>query len=253
MLGDVPITRTSQAPVSPSRMTRPVAEISVVIPMFNEAEVLPLALDEAVRALDQVAERWELLVVDDGSRDETPAILLRWAAREPRIRPLLQPENRGYSQALARGFAEARNDLVFFTDGDAQFDLREIAALAEHLAPDVDLVVGWRKRRQDPPLRLLTSALYNRLQATVFGVRVRDVNCAFKLMRRSFVAGLPFVSQGFLINAELFARARAAGAKWREVPVTHRPRAGGSSTVRFGSVLRTLRDLWALRRALRSS
>ncbi len=233
-----------------SEAGKPIPELSAVMPAYNEEAILPLALEEAVAALDRLCERWELVVVDDGSTDRTPEILAEWSAREPRLRVVTQRPNRGYTRALARGFAEASHAAIFYTDADAQFDLGEIERLYPHLA-EADMVAGYRVGRKDPWIRLLTSAVYNRLQALVLGLRgVRDVNCAFKLFRRSFFDLVEIRSDGFLIDAELYARARRAGLTWIQVPVTHRPRERGSSTVRPGTVLETLRELWRLRRSL---
>jgi len=230
--------------------SRPIRQLSAVMPVYNEEKVLPQSLAEAVGALQQLCELWELIIVDDGSTDSTPLILTGWAKKESRIRVLRQPTNQGYSAALIRGFSTARYDLVFYTDGDAQFDLEQILDLHDQIE-GADMVVGYRQRRQDPGVRLLTSAVFNRLQGWVLGVRVRDVNCAFKLFRRPFLQGLPLSSDGFLIDAELFARARRAGGSWREIPVTHRERADGSSTVRVRTIWDTLRQLWDVRRSLR--
>ncbi len=219
------------------------------MPAYNEEDILPLALGEAVEALEELCERWELIVVDDGSTDATPRILARWSEREPRIRVLTQRPNQGYTKALARGFAAARHEAVFYTDADAQFDLREIARLYPHLA-EADMVSGYRVGRKDPWIRLLTSAVYNRLQGMVLGVRARDVNCAFKLFRRSFFDVVTIESDGFLIDAELYARAKKAGLRWVQVGVTHRPREKGSSTVRVSTVTETLAELWRLRKRL---
>ncbi len=228
---------------------RPIPELSAVMPAYNEEDILPLALTEAVEALTELCERWELIVVDDGSTDATPTILAEWSAKEPRIRVLTQRPNQGYTKALARGFAAARYEAVFYTDADAQFDLGEIARLYPHLA-EADMVSGYRIGRKDPWVRLLTSAVYNRLQGLVLGVRARDVNCAFKLFRRSFFDAVKIESDGFLIDAELYARAKKAGLRWKQVGVTHRPREKGSSTVRVGTVTETLRELWRLRKRL---
>lgn len=221
------------------------------MPAYNEQDVLPEALAEAVTALDRVADEWELVVVDDGSTDRTPLILAEWSAREPRVRVLTQRPNQGYSKALARGFSDARFAAVFYTDADAQFDLAEIARLAPHLAR-YDMVAGFRVGRKDPWVRLLTSRVFNLLQGLALGIRVRDVNCAFKLFRRSFFDRVHLSSDGFLVDAELYARARRAGLTWTQVGVTHRPRRAGSSTVRAATVTATLRELWRLRRSLGS-
>lgn len=228
---------------------RPLPSLSAVMPAYNEQEILPQALGEAVAALDEVAVVWELIVVDDGSTDRTPEILADWTTREPRVRVVTLRPNHGYSKALARGFAAARYEAVFYTDADAQFDLTEIASLVPHLAHH-DMVAGVRVKRRDPRLRLFTSWVFNRLQGTVLGVHVRDVNCAFKLFRRSFFERVHLSSDGFLIDAEFFARARRADLSWTEVGVTHRPRTAGRSTVKPATVAATLRELWALRQSL---
>jgi dolichol-phosphate mannosyltransferase len=221
------------------------------MPAYNEEDILPVALAEAFEALDEVAEIWELVVVDDGSSDRTPEILEHWSAQDPRVRVLTQQPNQGYSKALARGFGEPRYPVVFYTDADAQFDLREIAELYPHLE-QVDMVSGYRVDRQDPWLRRLSSAVYNTIQGVALDIRVRDVNCAFKLFRRSFFDGVRLSSDGFLVDAELYARAKRAGLRWVQVAVRHRPRQAGESTVRASSVVDSLRELWRLRRALRA-
>ncbi len=224
--------------------------LSVVLPAYDEEQVLPLALSEAVEALRRQCADWELIVVDDGSTDRTPEIVADWSAREPRVRLVRNAANRGYSQTLARGFDEARYDAVFYTDADAQFDLEEIERLFVHLG-DVDMVVGYRAPRRDAAVRRFASWVYNRLLGLVLGLRVRDVNCAFKLFTREFLDRVKIQSTGFLVDAELFARAARAGLTWREVPVRHRPRTQGDSTVNLSAVPHTLRGLWRLRRSLR--
>jgi len=228
-----------------------IPELSMVIPAYNEEAILPVALTEAEAAVERFCERWEILVVDDGSTDATPRILADWHRREPRIKVLTQSPNQGYSKALIRGFGAAEYAAVFYTDADAQFDLAEIDRLYPYLA-EADMVTGYRVGRKDPWIRLLTSATYNRLQALVLGLKVRDVNCAFKLFRRSVFDRIELTSDGFLIDAELYARAQRAGLRWVQVGVTHRPREQGSSTVGVGTIAETLRELMALRRTLRS-
>jgi dolichol-phosphate mannosyltransferase len=231
------------------RAAKPIPELSAMMPAYNEQEALPAVLAEAVEALEEQCETWELVMVDDGSTDRTPEILREWSERDPRVRAVTQETNKGYSKALARGFDSCRYQAIFYTDADAQFDLREIARLHPHLA-EVDMVTGFRVGRQDPPVRHLTSAVYNRLQGWLLGIRVRDVNCAFKLFRKSFFEKVRLKSDGFLVDAELYARARQAGLSWKQVGVRHRPRELGSTTVRVSTVTETLRELWELRRTL---
>jgi dolichol-phosphate mannosyltransferase len=229
---------------------KPIAELSAVMPAYNEESVLPYALAEAVEALDEQCELWELIVVDDGSTDRTPAILRDWSRHDPRVRVVTQETNSGYSRALARGFDSCSYDSIFYTDADAQFDLRAIAELYPHLK-QVDMVAGYRVDRQDGAGRRFAAAVYNRLQGLLLGVKVRDVNCAFKLFRRSFFDKVRLTSDGFLVDAELWARAKREGLTWQQVGVTHQPRVHGSSTIRISAISETLRELWALRRALR--
>jgi dolichol-phosphate mannosyltransferase len=229
-------------------LPKPIASISVVMPAYNEQDALPVSLREAVEALEEMATDWEIIIVDDGSTDATPRILAEWSAREPRIRVLTQSPNQGYSKALIRGFKAAVKDAVFYTDADAQFDLREIVRLYP-LLEQHDMVTGYRINRQDPPLRLLTSRVFNTLQGLVLGNRVRDVNCAFKLFRRSFFDRVHLSSDGFLIDAELYLRAKRAGLKKTQVGVMHRPRTLGNTTVRASTVAQTLRALWNLSRS----
>lgn len=205
-----------------------------------------MALKEAVAALEDLCETWELVIVDDGSTDGTPEILQQWAAMEPGVRIVTQEQNSGYSQALIRGFSECRYQAIFYTDADAQFDLHDIVDLYPELA-DFDMVTGFRVGRQDRWIRFVTSRVYNRIQGWMLGLRVRDVNCAFKLFRRSFFDGVQLSSDGFLIDAELYARAKKAGLTWTQVGVRHRPRELGNTTVKVSTIVETLRELRALK------
>jgi dolichol-phosphate mannosyltransferase len=230
-------------------MNKPIPELSALMPAYNEEEVLDSSISEAVEALDDLCEKWELVIVDDGSTDATPQILRDWSDRDPRVRAVTQSENSGYSRALIDGFAACRYEAIFYTDADAQFDLEHIADLYPDLA-EADMVAGYRIGRQDRPIRHLTSAVYNWLQSRMLGLRVKDVNCAFKLFRRSFFNRVELSSDGFLIDAELYARAQRAGLSWRQVGVPHRPRLSGSTTVSVSTVFETLRELRALKKSL---
>ncbi len=230
-------------------MPKPIPELSVVMPAYNEQEVLPIALEEAVAALEDLCETWEMVIVDDGSTDASPRILAEWSQRDPRIRIATHPRNSGYSKALILGFSECRYEVIFYTDADAQFDLHHIADLYPELKHN-DMVTGYRLDRQDRWIRFLTSRVYNWLQGRVLGIRVRDVNCAFKLFRRSFFDQVLLSSDGFLIDAELYARAQRAGLRWAQVGVPHRPRELGSTTVKAATVSDTVRELWALKKKL---
>ncbi len=227
-----------------------IPELSLVMPAYNEEEILPIALEEAVAALKAQVTTWECVVVDDGSTDRTPEILAEWSGREPRIRIVTNNPNRGYSQALIRGFHACKLDVAFYTDADAQFDLMEMGRLYP-LIQEADMVAGFRVGRKDPWFRLVTSGVYNTIQGWVLGVRARDVNCAFKFFRRDFFEKVDLSSDGFLIDAELYARADRAGLRWAQGPVTHRPRIEGETTVNVGTIQETLRQLFRLKKALK--
>lgn len=216
--------------------------ISLVLPAFNEAAVIARAVAEAECALAPHFERFEILVVDDGSTDTTASEVRRVLPDAPHTRLLRHETNRGYGAALRTGFEAARFELVAFTDADCQFDLSELAALARR-AGEVPVVVGRRVDRKDPLRRKFLSWGYNVMARTLLGTRVRDVDCALKVFRRDALAGLMPASRGFFVNTEMMTLARKLGLAVAEVPVTHRPRAGGVSKVSLREVPRTARTL----------
>lgn len=213
--------------------------ISVVIPAFNEQESIEKAVCDAADFLPRCFEEWEILLVDDGSTDDTASIAQRISAAEPRVKLLRHPANRGYGRAIATGFGAARNELVFYTDADNQFDIRELAGMVP-LTRTADAVFGFRVQRYDPAVRRLLSWVYNRLVRVLFMVRVRDVDCAFKMFTRKVVDELAFESNDFFIDTELVARTARLGFKSVEKGVRHYPRAAGQTTVRPSHIPRTL-------------
>jgi dolichol-phosphate mannosyltransferase len=239
-------------PVPSSHPAPPLlAELSLVMPAFDEEAGIERVVQEARERLAERCGRFEIVVVDDGSRDATPRVLEKLRRHVPELRVLTQPGNLGYSAALRRGLRAARFDPVLYVDADGQFDLADLDRAAPLLAEGVDLVAGFRVRRADPLPRRIASAGFNLLVRLVLGVRARDVDCAFKLFRRRFVVETPLVADGFLIDTEIFARARRAGRRIVQLPVRHRPRLAGRSTVRFAAIWQSLRSLAALRRSLR--
>lgn len=223
--------------------------LSCVLPAFDEEETIEEVVTALRRALDRLAPDSEILVVDDGSRDRTGALLDAMAARPDGPRALHLPENRGYGAALRVGFAAATHPLVFFTDSDGQFDPMELGGLIAH-ARDAELVVGRRVGRRDGLLRGVWSRGYNVLAQQLVGLDVQDVNCAFKLIRRDALMRLRLHANGYTINAELLARAAQAGMRVREVPVKHRPRRGGRSKVGLRDAAPSFLALLALRQSL---
>jgi glycosyltransferase involved in cell wall biosynthesis len=223
-----------EAPISPG--------LSLVIPAFNEAAVICRAIAEAEAALTRQFTRFEVLVVDDGSVDSTADLVSRALAAAPHTRLIRHETNRGYGAALRTGFEAARFELVAFTDADCQFDLTDLARLVS-LARTVPVVVGYRASRRDPWRRRFLSWGYNGLARALLGTRVRDVDCALKVFQRGVLDRLLPAARGFFVNTEMLTRARQLGLTVAELPVTHRPRAGGVSKVSLREVPRTARTL----------
>jgi len=216
--------------------------ISLVIPAWNEAGALRSTCLEAASALSQVADDHEIILVDDGSTDETPEIAAEIARECRSLRVLQQQTNQGYGAALRTGFCSARHDLVAFTDADGQFDLRDLRLLIP-LAQTFEVVCGFRLDRKDSVRRRFLSWGYNRLASTLLGTLVRDIDCALKLFRRDALLRILPESTDFFVNTEMLARARLHGLRIAEVGVTHRPRRAGRSKVCLRDVPRTLSKL----------
>jgi glycosyltransferase involved in cell wall biosynthesis len=230
--------------------------VSLFFPMFNEEGNIGQVVRSALDALDALARAsvdGEVIVVNDGSRDDTGAIADRLAAADRRVRVVHHPQNRGYGAALRSGFEAARHPLVVLADGDNQFDLGELPILLGAI-DGFDVVSGYRITRRDPAIRRLNAFMYNRLARVLFDIPVRDVNCGFKLYRRSLLDRLlpQLQSTGALINVEMLARARKLGARVAEVGVHHYPRKTGSPTGGNPAVIvRAFRELFAMARELR--
>jgi dolichol-phosphate mannosyltransferase len=217
-----------------------------VLPARNEAGSLPSTVAEWAGALGALTDAHEIIVVDDGSTDDTLDVVRRLAARYEQLRVVSHGRPSGYGAAVASGFAHAVHPWLFFTDADGQFDPGDFALLLECRTLG-GIAVGYRPQRADPALRRWLSAGYNALARRLIGVSLRDINCAFKLMHRETFERLGIEATGFTFNAELAANARRAGVRIVEIPVQHRPRVAGESTVRPIDVVRSLYGLALLR------
>jgi len=225
--------------------------LSIVLPCFDEEANVADAIRYASAAAAASALEWEVIVVDDGSADATAEIAAAFAAADERVRLVLHAVNRGYGDALRSGIAAARMPWIFLTDADLQFDLRELEAFVP-LAGGADLLVGRRAQRQDPLGRRLSARAWNWLVRTLFALPVRDVDCAFKLVRASALDGVELRAHGAMISTELIVKLLARGASLRERDVRHRPRvAGEQSGANPRVVLRAFRELVAMRGELR--
>jgi glycosyltransferase involved in cell wall biosynthesis len=232
-------------------VTERLAQLSYFFPAHNEEANLAGLVDEALATLPTLADSFEIVIVDDGSRDATPAIADGLAAANPGVvRAVHHPTNLGYGAALRSGFRAARYDHVAFTDGDRQFKVIDVGRLIERLAAQdaPDAVVGFRIKRADPLVRTVYARLYRLANRIFFGLRVRDVDCACKLFRRAALDGLAVESGGAFFSAELLIKLQAAGRTVAEVGVPHYPRTAGSPTgARPAVVFRAVRDFWLLR------
>ena len=229
--------------------SRKVAALSYFFPAHNEEANLRGLVEEALATLPTLAETFEIVIVDDGSRDATPRIADELAAADPRVRVVHHPRNRGYGAALRSGFAASSHELLAFTDGDRQFQVVDLGRLtARYLEGGADAVVGYRIKRADPLVRTLYAKAYRLANRIFFGLRITDVDCACKLFRRDALAGINVESGGAFFSAELLIKLRAAGRRVVEVGVPHYPRTAGSPTgAKPQVVFRAIRDFWSLR------
>jgi glycosyltransferase involved in cell wall biosynthesis len=232
-------------------VTDRVPRLSYFFPAHNEEANLAGLVEEALAALPSLAETFEIIAVNDGSRDRTPAIADELAAANPDVvRAVHHPTNLGYGAALRSGLGAARYELVAFTDGDRQFQVADLGRLTERLGgvDHPDVVVGFRIKRADPLIRTIYARLYRLANRIFFGLTVTDVDCACKLFRREALEGLRVESGGAFFSAELLIKLRAAGRSVAEVGVPHYPRTAGSPTGAKPSVVfRAVKDFWLLR------
>jgi hypothetical protein len=242
-----------RAPEPPVRDAGVLAGVSIVLPCFNEAPNVADAVRAAASAAEAYAADYEVIVVDDGSRDETARIAAAIADSDRRVRLIMHSGNRGYGAAVRSGVRAARMPWILLTDADLQFDLCELSDFVAY-AQTADLIVGWRVLRQDPLRRRVNGAAWSWLVRRMFRIGVRDVDCAFKLVRADLAQSLPLLSTGAMISTELIVQALASGARLEEIGVRHRPRvAGDQSGARPLVVLRAFRELASLRRSLQAA
>ena len=201
--------------------------VSVVLPAYNEAENLPNVLSRIHEILGALAWDYELIVVDDGSTDNTAQVLAGTDSQQLTV--VRHEKNKGYGAALKSGFQRASKEWVFFMDSDGQFDIGEIERLAVFCGA-YEMIIGYRAHRRDNNIRLLNAWLFTLAVRMLFGLNVYDPDCAFKLIRRSVIERARLEADGALINTELLVRAKKFGAKIKQVPVHHYPRTKGSST-----------------------
>jgi len=223
--------------------------ISAFFPAYNDAGTISSMVITVLLTLREISDDYEVIVVNDGSQDHTAEILDELARIYPdEVRIIHHPQNRGYGGALRTGFASATKEWIFYTDGDAQYDPRELKNLAALAGEDVDFINGWKIERQDPLHRIIIGRLYQYTIKLMFGLKLKDVDCDFRLMRRVVFDRVQLTSDSGVICVELMKKVQDAGFRLTETPVHHFHRAYGKSQFfrfrRLAEVFRDLTKLW---------
>lgn len=203
--------------------------ISAFFPAYNDGGTIASMVISTLLTLREVSDDYEVIVVNDGSSDYTPEVLDELARQYPQVRVIHHPQNRGYGGALRSGFAAATKELIFYTDGDAQYNPRELKLLLPLMVPGVDLVNGYKIERSDPMHRIVIGRLYQYIIKFLFSLRLKDVDCDFRLMRRSIFQQVHLESDSGIICVELMTKVQDCGLGLAEVPVHHYHRAYGRS------------------------
>jgi glycosyltransferase involved in cell wall biosynthesis len=226
--------------------------ISAFFPAYNDGGTIASMVLSAVLVLEKLTDDYEVIVVNDGSRDYTREMLDELERRYDRVRVIHHEKNRGYGGALRTGFSQARKEFVFYTDGDAQYDVRDLPALWQAMDDSTDIVQGYKIGRSDPLHRVIIGRLYHFMTNKAFGIHLKDVDCDFRLIRRSVFDKVQLESDSGVICVEMMTKIRQAGFRIHEVPVHHYHRAYGKSQFfNFRRIARVGADLlklwWKLR------
>ncbi len=218
--------------------------LSIFFPAYNDAGTIASLAIVAHMTARELVDDYEVIVVEDGSPDHTGELLDEMTKAYPWLKVVHHPENRGYGGALRSGFAAASKELVFYTDGDAQYDPREMRTLYQAFSDQVDFVNGYKISRNDPLHRIVIGRVYHWFVKLAFGLRLRDVDCDFRLMRRSIFSELTLTRSSGVICVELMKKVQDNGFRIAQVPVHHFHRSYGKSQFfNFRRVVRTLFDL----------
>jgi glycosyltransferase involved in cell wall biosynthesis len=227
--------------------------LSVFFPAVNEAENISQTVEAAKEVLETMASKWEIIVINDGSVDETGRIAQDLSRGDERIRVISHKENLGYGGALQSGFYNSRYDWIVYNDSDGQFDFSEITRFVEKM-DEADLILGWRIQRKDSFYRKILAKGWATLVFLFFGLRLKDVDCGFKMVRKAVIDKIPHLEsqRGGMINAELAIKAKEAGFKIKQVGVTHYPRRAGRATgAQVRVIIKSFLDLFRLWKKLR--
>jgi glycosyltransferase involved in cell wall biosynthesis len=229
-----------------------ITSLSVFLPCYNEQDNIERVVKSALDVLTALKIDFEIIIVNDGSKDKTGEIADRIAAENKHIKVVHHRTNRGYGAALQSGFKAASKEFVFYTDGDGQFDIEELPLLFKY-APDYDIVTGYRINRQDNLIRKINAFCWTTMVNLLFGMKIKDIDCAFKFYKRSIFDDIKIKSTGALINTEIFARAKRKGYKIFQFGVHHYPRTAGKQTgAKLKVILRAFKELFVLYKQIKS-
>jgi len=204
--------------------------LSVVLPAYNEEKNIKKVVDSILKFIPSLVEKYEIIIVNDGSKDDTGKLVDELAKNCREIVPLHHTQNRGYGAALTTGFKKAKGDFIFFTDADGQFDIKELPKLLSLIKEGADIACGYRKERADPLFRRINAGIYNLLIRVIFGLKVKDIDCAFKLFKRKIIEEINLESSGAFVSAEFLILAKKRGYVIKQVGVSHFPRIEGKQT-----------------------
>lgn len=231
-------------------MAKLIPALSVFFPAYNEEDNLESTIKKAIKVLEKVADKWEIIIVNDGSKDRTGEVAKKLSDSESRIRVITHNPNRGYGAAFKSGLYAGRYPWITFTDADGQFDFSEITDfVAKQKETNADLVIGYYRKRQVSKSKIITSKMWEAVVFILFGLHVKDIDCGFKFIPKKVVDAVPKLEseRGAFISSEFLIKARKKGFKIVEIPVTHYPRVAGSGTGRnLNVIIKSFMDLFRL-------
>jgi len=227
--------------------SKSLGSISIFFPAYNDEQTIGVLVQNALAIVPMFTDDYEVLVINDGSSDGTAALLDELNRKDSHVRPIHHEANRGYGGALQSGFENATKEFVFYTDGDGQYDVRELARLVPLMSDGVDVVNGYKARRADSLYRVIIGKIYNRTARLLFRLPIRDVDCDFRLIRRTALENLGPISNSGAACLEMIRKLKANGAVFAEIKVSHYPRTHGHSQFfTFQSLARTFYDFCGL-------
>lgn len=228
------------------KLASKLSSLSVVLPAFNDARSLPLIVAKLVNLLPKLTVRYEIIVVNDGSKDDTVKVLEHLKRSTPFLRVIRHPQNLGYGAALTDGFKNAHNDYIFYTDSDGQYDVLELQKLVAAFDDETDIIAGFKLNRADPWYRKIIGGLYNQFVKLVFGLKIKDVDCDFRLFRRAILKGITFHIKSGGFDVEFMKKMQEKSIRIKEVGVCHYSRTYGRS--KFFNCRMIATSLWDVTR-----